>query len=162
MRLGLPAYNNYLPHYLERLAALVSDIAAPAYEARDLSSTEWRILALLSTHERLPQKDVSPGIGVEKVVAWRAITALRKKRYISREFCEGDYRAYDLFLTEAGRLKYEETVPSALHRAASLMPELSYDELTQLLGLLKRLGGPDTGNADAVNDFRASERATAA
>lgn len=118
---------------------MVSDIAAPAYETRDLSGTEWRILALLSDNDRVLQKDIAAGVGVEKVVAWRAITALRKKRFIAREFCKGDYRAYELFLTEAGRLKYGETIPSALHRAASLMPGLSYDDLRKLLTLLKRL-----------------------
>ncbi|WAC49238.1 MarR family transcriptional regulator [Asticcacaulis sp. SL142] len=149
MRQGLPEYSAYLPHNIEQLSEMVSAIAAAAHDAHGLTATEWRILAMLSAHGRVPQKAIAAGVGVEKVVAWRAITSLRKKRFVSRQFCEGDYRAYDLFLTEAGRHKFEDTVPVARDREAVLIAGLTRDEVRRLCELLKKLAPAEAADDDA-------------
>lgn len=178
MRQGLPDYSIYLPHSIEQLAEMISSFAADAYESHGLTGTEWRVLAMLNAHSRVLQKDIAAGVGVEKVVAWRAITSLRKKRLISREFCEGDYRAYELFLTEAGYLRFQDTVPMAREREAALTVGLTRDEARLLCALLKKLAPSENGPEGAPNDgghdehetfsapepagFEASERASAA
>ncbi len=75
----------------------------------------------------------------------RAVNRLHKRGLLQREPLKNDRRKEMLFLTEAGRKMYENTLPVFLERQRELLAPLEYEERRMLESLMKKalLGGND-------------------
>lgn len=104
----------FLPYRLNRLADAVSrEFSALYRERHGLTRPEWRLLATLGQYETMTATEVGRHSSMHKTKVSRAVTALEKRRWLTRETSEADRRVERLRLTKAGREAYLDLVPVA-------------------------------------------------
>jgi DNA-binding MarR family transcriptional regulator len=107
--------DRFLPYRLSVLANTISAAMAAAYAERfDLSTSEWRIIAVLARSPGLSSAQVAERTAMDKVAVSRAVAALVRARRVERSVEESDRRRSRLRLTAKGIAVYEEVVPWAL------------------------------------------------
>ena len=105
---------NFLPYRLNRLADAVSrDFAAIYREKYGLTRPEWRLLATLGQYQTMTATEVGRHSAMHKTKVSRAVTALEKRRWLTREADEADRRVEHLKLTKTGEEAYRALVPIA-------------------------------------------------
>jgi DNA-binding MarR family transcriptional regulator len=105
---------NFLPYRLMRLSEAVSREFAKAYHDRyGLTRPEWRVFATLGQYGTMTATAIGAHSAMHKTKVSRAVAALEKRKWLSRETDPADRRAERLTLTKAGRAAYREMVPVA-------------------------------------------------
>ena len=131
---------NFLPYRLAVLSNTVSTTVARAYDKRfNVSSPEWRVIAILGRFPGLSAVEVAERTMLDKVAVSRAVTKLIKKGRIDRVFADADKRRSILNLTEEGHKLHDEIASLALDFEHDLVEGLSAEELAQLNNLMERL-----------------------
>jgi DNA-binding MarR family transcriptional regulator len=125
---------NFLPYRLNRLADAVSrDFSAIYREKYGLTRPEWRLLATLGQYQTMTATEIGRHSAMHKTKVSRAVNALEKRRWLTREADEADRRVEHLRLTKAGEEAYREMVPLAkefdrrLSRAMSIARFAEFD-----------------------------------
>ncbi len=120
----------------ESIAAhLQADVAR-----NDLTLMEFGILEVLYHKGPLLLGEVQRRILVSSGGITYLVDRLEAKGLVARETCDHDRRARYATLTPAGEEFIGRIFPEHASRVDSLMSELSPEEQTQLVGLLRRLG----------------------
>ena len=131
---------NFLPYRLSIMANKISNNFSKAYrESFDLTTMEWRVLAVLGQSDTLSADDICKLTETDKVAVSRAVMGLIKKRRVRRTFSRQDRRRSILRLSKLGRSVYEEIVPIVLEMEARLIAPLSPREEKQLRSLLDKI-----------------------
>ena len=131
----------FLPYRLSILSNTVSQAIAADYEQRyDLSTTEWRVMAVLARYERLSAREVAERTAMDKVAVSRALSRLVEAGRVERDTHDGDRRRSVLWLSEAGWAVHDVVAPLARSHERHLLAKLSDEERTLLLALLDKLG----------------------
>ena len=120
---------NFLPYRLNRLADAVSrDFAAIYREKYGLTRPEWRLLATLGQYSTMTATEIGRHSAMHKTKVSRAVTALEKRRWLTREADEADRRVEHLKLTRTGEEAYRTLVPLARAFERELMANLNDSE----------------------------------
>ncbi len=132
--------DHFLPYRLSVLSNKVSDAIARLYSERfDLSTAEWRVMAVIGQTPGLSARDVALRTAMDKVQVSRAVAALVGTRRLQRDGDETDGRVTRLSLTAKGHAIYDEIVPLALHLEAVFLAALTPAERDTLDGLMDKL-----------------------
>jgi DNA-binding MarR family transcriptional regulator len=132
--------DHFLPYRLSVLSNKVSDAIARLYSERfDLSTAEWRVMAVIGQTPGLSARDVAARTAMDKVQVSRAVAALVGTRRLQRDGDETDGRVTRLSLTAKGHAIYDEIVPLALHLEAVFLAALTPAERDTLDGLMDKL-----------------------
>lgn len=133
--------NSFLPYVLNNLAERVSAGLSSIYVAEyQLSIPEWRVIANLAEHQTLNARQIVAFTTMEKSKVSRAVSNLSERGLVSQQRAEGDSRAKDLTLTDAGKDLYRSIVPRVLDWERDLLAEMSSGEYRDLMYLLEKLG----------------------
>lgn len=133
---------HFLPYRLSVLANVVSATIAAAYAARhDLTSPEWRVIAVLAREPGLSAAQVAERTAMDKVAVSRALSRLLRDRRVSRRAAAADRRRSRLQLTRAGMAVYSDVSPRALGYEHELLAVLSSAESRILDTALRKLLG---------------------
>ena len=138
---------HFLPYRLSVLANIVSASIASAYATRhDLTTPEWRVIAVLAREPGLSAAQVAERTAMDKVAVSRAVARLLRHRRVTRRAADTDRRRSRLQLTAAGMAVYSDVSPAALGYEHELLKVLSSAEsrtldaaLHKLLGRARRL-----------------------
>ncbi|MGF1762109.1 MarR family winged helix-turn-helix transcriptional regulator [Aliivibrio kagoshimensis] len=131
---------HFFPYQLTQLQGIVSDCVAEIYTGEfDLTRDEWRVLAVLGSHNQLTAKALAPMINLEKMAISRAIKRMLANQLISKQADSVDKRAFQLSLTEKGVALRQQLIPKALVREQQLLSVLNEDEKSALNTILKKL-----------------------
>jgi len=135
MKLG-----EFLPYRLSVLTNKISCSLTTIYEQQyKLSSTEWRIIAVLAEQTDLSAAEVAERTAMDKVPISRAVKNLLANGRLKRHFSEEDRRRSVLSLTKEGLGIYEKIVPEALAYESNLLEKLNQQERHYLDLLLTKL-----------------------
>jgi DNA-binding MarR family transcriptional regulator len=104
-----------------------------------LGIMEWRVMALLAADPGITGKDISMLSGVTAGSVSRAISALKKLRYLDASNDAADNRRSFLKLNAAGLALHSRVIMTALEREALLISGFSQPERRRLLSYLRRL-----------------------
>jgi DNA-binding MarR family transcriptional regulator len=116
---------NFLPYRLNRLADAVSREFSAIYRKKyGLTRPEWRLLATLGQYKTMTATEIGRHSAMHKTKVSRAVTALEKRRWLTREADQADRRVEHLRLTKAGEEAYRELVPLAKEFEAKLLAKL--------------------------------------
>jgi DNA-binding MarR family transcriptional regulator len=107
-----------------------------------LSTGQFDVLAQVGAREGLSQQELADALLVTKGNVSQLLARLERTGLVERRI---DGRRNCLWLTQQGRVLYEQLVPAQEALIASLFGMLSVDEQLQLLGLLRKL---DRGLSD--------------
>jgi DNA-binding MarR family transcriptional regulator len=137
----------FLPYRLNRAAAVSSQHFSRIYQAEfGLTVPEWRVLATLGQVGRATATEIGRHSAMHKTKVSRAVTALQKRRWVTRETDDLDRRIEHLTLSAAGHGAFRRLAPKMLAHEEALMDRLSArerDALLQGLAVLeKALGIP--------------------
>lgn len=100
---------------------------------------QWRVLALLATHEGVLSSQLAERSGLDRAQTSRALTLLADKGLVERTPRPSDRREVLLHLSEAGRALYAALLPRIIEINRQLLSTLRADEVLALEGFLQRL-----------------------
>ena len=128
---------DFLPYRLNRLADAVSRDFSRIYRERfGLTRPEWRLLATLGQYGTMTATAVGRHSAMHKTKVSRAVTALEKRRWLTRRADDTDRRVEHLTLTRVGEESYRELVPLAHEFEARILSTMSdRDRKAVLAGL---------------------------
>lgn len=112
-----------------------------------LAVTHVQPLLILQAHGPMRQRELAERHEVEGPTVVRLLDQLEALRLVAREREADDHRANSIHLTDAGRLVAERARPLMAELAASLLAEVSDDELATCLRIFDRLAAR-TGAAE--------------
>jgi len=132
--------SRFLPYVINNLAERISAGLSILYrEEYGLTIPEWRVIANLAEHTTLNARQIVDFTTLEKSRVSRAVNNLSAKGLVSQRRTEGDNRAKDLALTEAGDTLYRAIVPRALAWERDLLEGFGAGEYRDLLHSLDKL-----------------------
>jgi DNA-binding MarR family transcriptional regulator len=104
-----------------------------------LSEVEWRILAIVGDHAPLTLAALVEILGLDKGQLSRSVSALVKRRILTRTADPLDSREVRIALTLHGEGTFEALIALALERNRELVARLSQAEAAALLAALDQL-----------------------
>lgn len=130
----------FLPYLLNQAAEGSSLAFQHHYKRRyGMLRTEWRVLFHLGHYGALTANDIAVRAKLHKTKISRAVAALEKKRFLTRERLETDRRREMLSLTPAGLAAYRDLGAVAQEYEARLLADFDAGERTALKSALMRL-----------------------
>ena len=131
----------FLPYRLSLLTNTISQGIANSYrQYHDISTPEWRILAVLGRFPGLTSTEVAERTAMDKVAISRAVKRLEERQYLKRRTDEVDRRRQSLTLTnEAGQTVLSEVIPEAKQYEEDLLSVLSREQMSQLADIVSTL-----------------------
>lgn len=121
---------------LARVYHKIDGASARHFQAHDLSTAQFDVLAQIGAAEGITQQELAGALLVTKGNVSQLIGRMERQGLVRR--CQ-EGRANTLFLTEAGRRMFDTVVPAQEALIAGLLAPLSADEQAQLLALLRKL-----------------------
>lgn len=126
MERDILSLETFLPYRLNRLTDAVSRDFSRIYRQRfGMARPEWRLLATLGQYGTMTATAIGRHSAMHKTKVSRAVTALEKRRWLTRSTDEADRRVENLTLTKAGVEAYRELVPLARDFEQRMMERLS-------------------------------------
>ncbi len=131
----------FLPYLLNQAAEEASLDFQHHYKGRyGMLRTEWRVLFHLGRYGAMTANEIGARAKMHKTKISRAVAALEKKRFLTRERVETDRRREMLALTPAGSRAYADLSARARDYDARLMAPFSAEEQAVLKRALARIG----------------------
>lgn len=132
----------FLPYLLNR-AAEASSLEFQLYyrDTYAMLRTEWRVLFHLWHYGNMTAKEICTRTGLHKTKVSRAVVALERKRFLSRDKMAHDRRNELLTLTTEGTTVATDLTEAAARFDAKLLSEFSQAEQDILRKCLKKLSG---------------------
>ena len=131
---------NFLPYRLSVLSNKISQGIANLYESRfQISTQEWRIMAILGEQPELSAGEVANRTAMDKVAVSRAVKKLLASGKLVRHFSDDDKRRSVLSLSKTGTSIYLQIIPMAKEYEQKLLSGLTTDEKILLDSLLNKL-----------------------
>lgn len=130
----------FLPYRLSILSNTISAAIAGAYAERfGLSTSEWRIIAVLGRFPSISAREVAQRTAMDKVAVSRAVARLRAARLVRHQRATDDRRRSILTLSKRGQAVLREVAPLTLAYESRLLETLSPAERARLDEMLGRL-----------------------
>ncbi|MBO6639996.1 MAG: MarR family transcriptional regulator [Roseitalea sp.] len=131
---------SFLPYLLNQAAEESSLAFQHHYKQRyGMLRTEWRVLFHLGRYGAMTANAIGTRAKMHKTKISRAVAALEKKRYLTRQKVETDRRRELLTLTRTGQTVYADLCAVAGDYDAQLLAPFSADEQALLKRALERL-----------------------
>ncbi len=105
----------------------------------DLAPVDWRILSTLQEEDGHNIAYLAERTATERSNLTRAVDKLEGRGLISRRRELRDRRHVQLYLTAAGRRKFEQVLPTVLWNIDRVVSGFSMDELETLMDFLSRM-----------------------
>ena len=134
--------NSFIPYRLSVLSNKISQGIADLYESRfQISTQEWRIMAILGEQPEISAGEVAARTAMDKVAVSRAVKKLLSSKKLERHFSDNDKRRSVLALSDLGMSIYLEIIPMAKEYEQNLLSNLSTEQqhnFNQLLDTLEK------------------------
>ena len=131
-----------IPEITMQLFKLTNLISRPFRELGkqyDITLNEWRVMVVLAARPGLAAQDISKVTGIHAMTISRAVSSLRTRGRIAESRDPDNHRRTLLWLTDFGRLAYEQIVPHSIQASQdlySILTQEQVDVLTHCLELL--------------------------
>ncbi|GJM10538.1 MAG: MarR family transcriptional regulator [Lysobacteraceae bacterium] len=131
---------HFLPYRLSVLSNVVSSKIARLYDQRfKLSTTEWRVMAILASHPGISARTVAELSAMDKVAVSRAVAKLIRADRVAKQTATDDRRKSVLSLTPEGKRIHAIVVPAARACETELLTCLTSREAATLNKILNKL-----------------------
>lgn len=138
-----PDFNleEFLPYRLSIAANTVSKRIAKTYAPYKLSRTQWRVMAVLASSQKMTAQSVADKTGMDKTTVSRAVAKMLDRDLVKRGASELDGRSAPLSLSTEGRAMFAKIAPEALRQEQALKDMFSDTDLKTLTAYLDRIVG---------------------
>ena len=104
-----------------------------------LSITDLLVLKLLGSGHRKKMFEVIGDLGIDRNAFKTILNRLISRGYVDKSRCEDDKRAYNLELTDKGRLFFNRTIDKEKEILFSLLDDFTLNEEKAILKFLVKL-----------------------
>lgn len=137
----------FLPYLLNQAADVSSNGFQNYYKAKyGMLRTEWRIVFHLGSYGTLTAKEICARARIHKTKVSRAVTALEKKRFLTRSERPTDRRHEELALTSRGRAAFTDLHKEAKRYDHQIMSHITEEHREILRDCLRQIAEIDTGS----------------
>ncbi len=128
-------------YLIERTERQIKRFANAALKAEDIeiSPEQWALLKRISEREVINQRELAELTFKDPASVTRTLDLLEKLGLVRRENMEGDRRAYNLYLTDAGQDLVNRITPIAMTVRAQGLKNISPEELEQFKKTLHKI-----------------------
>ena len=135
---------DFWPYLLNRAAEATSLEFQKHYKRKyGMLRTEWRVVFHLGRYGPLTAKAICTRANLHKTKVSRAVTALEKRRFVSRQTMEKDRRHEVLTLTRAGEAAFQDLVAAAEQYNEKLMGQFTQSDAQTFRSVLITLAKTD-------------------
>lgn len=132
--------SDFLPYLLFQAGELTSLNFQAHYRSRyGMLRTEWRVLFHLGSIGGQTAKQICESASLHKTKVSRAVKALEKKRFLSREKIENDRRSEVLQLTKQGNAAFADLAIAASDYNKTFEKKLGVEAHETLVATLQKL-----------------------
>ena len=142
--MSLLILDEFFPFQTRLFYRQVSSALTHVYDSRyGMKPFEWRTMVILGSDGEFTANEIVTRSSIDKVSVSRAITALKKRRWILSKANKNDGRSRLLRLSDAGREAYHDLVPLMLEVEQKLLGVYTQEEVTELRRLMAKLSQKD-------------------
>lgn len=125
---------------LLRTAQHVQEVARKDIAKHELNLTEFAVLELLYHKGEQPIQVIGKKVLIASSSITYVVDKLEKKGYVERQACPKDRRVTFARITETGTAYMKRIFPQHATQMAQIFEELTEQEITQVIALLKKIG----------------------
>lgn len=129
----------FLPFHINRTGVRLASAFGDELARYDLTVPMWRVLAALWHGGEQKAGDLMAATSIEQSTLSRLVTAMEKRKLLTRRRSDSDARTVVVKLTEDGRKLTKELIPYALRNERIALRGFSEEEVDQLLKMLARI-----------------------
>lgn len=137
--LGEIGLNQFAPYLLNRVTARWNSNVAEDLKSFDMTTTNMRVLAVLSVMPTLTINELSVYAVSEQSTTSRTLDAMEEQGWVRRQPRPDDMRIRDVSITEEGRAALERIWPSLYGRFEQLFDGINEDDYRQFVATLHRM-----------------------
>lgn len=104
-----------------------------------LTLNEWRSMVAISARPGCAAEDISAATGLHPMNISRAVTSLKKRRFVDYETDPKNHRRILLTLSKTGRAKFNEIAPHSEQQSRELLSALTEQEIEDFSRILDKL-----------------------
>lgn len=131
---------DFMPYLLNQAAETTSRSFSDTYRQEyGMLQTEWRVVFHLGRYGQMTATDICDRARIHKTKVSRAVYALEKKRFLSRQPLSNDRRHEVLSLSQQGTRVYEDLYRQAQDFDAELTAEFSADDIAKMRKMLIKI-----------------------
>jgi DNA-binding MarR family transcriptional regulator len=138
-RLGEIGLGNFAPYLMNRIMGRYNASLRAEMADLGLTTPKMRVLAVLSVVEGPLIRELSVLTVVEQSTLSRSLVQLQVEALIRREVDAADSRAVRVFITEAGRARFEALWPHMAAAQARMFRGVPDDERRAFVGTLQKM-----------------------
>jgi DNA-binding MarR family transcriptional regulator len=135
------ALNGLASHLLHSATQRADDLFAKEAGDADITPRQFVVLAAAAELADPSQTDLVEATGIDRSTLADLVRRLVNKKLLQRRRSRDDARAYVVRLTSDGELALKSARPKAMMADAALFANLSADQRTTLVALLRAIGG---------------------
>ena len=140
---------DFIPYLMAQAVDALSVDFQHYYKSKfGMLRTEWRVLFHLGSYGDMTARDICVRASLHKTKVSRAVAALEKKRFLSRQELQSDRRAAVLSLTRSGLSAFAELREAARVYDAEIRADMTREESKVLIAWLVRVAGLHARGAD--------------
>lgn len=128
--------NDYPLLRMAQIVAATQQLIARGVDDPALSTSSWRVIAMLAERRRMTVKGLAEAAAIERTSVSRLVMRLEEAGLVQRGDNPLDGRSSHLLLTDKGQDLYGKLVPAARDAMAQALGGLSPEELERLIGML--------------------------
>lgn len=137
--LGEIGLNQFAPYLLNRVTARWNSNVSDDLKAFDMTTTNMRVLAVLSVMPSLTINELSVYAVTEQSTTSRTLDAMEEQGWVRRQPRSDDMRIRDVSITEEGRAALSRIWPSIYERFEQLFDGIDEDEYRHFVATLHRM-----------------------
>jgi DNA-binding MarR family transcriptional regulator len=124
---------------LKRAYVVVSTDFRRIMGKNGLAPRQFSALSLIVQFPKITQSELARKLGIERSGLVAIVDDLQMRKFVSRQPIPGDRRVQALTATAQGQSAYEEAHEMVIAHEATLLSDLSPQEVDILIGLLQRI-----------------------
>ncbi|WP_040481855.1 MarR family winged helix-turn-helix transcriptional regulator [Luminiphilus syltensis] len=129
----------FIPYRLTRISEDFGKMSAQGYKKYNVTSPEWRILAILTEYGSASSKFLQDQSALSRSRVNRTLDKLVSKKWVSRKFEEYDRRQNKITLTTLGISTFAEAARVVNDMQSEWLRNFSKTEISQLYKLMEKL-----------------------
>lgn len=138
-KLGLGPLPELVGYNLRKAQVAVFQSFQNAVAPHDITPGQFGVLIMIHENEGLSQSDLGAAVGIDRSTMVAVIDRLESRGLVVRAPSPNDRRSYALKLSPEGETLLGELVPRIKAHDQGMMKDLSPQEQTQLIDLLRRV-----------------------
>jgi DNA-binding MarR family transcriptional regulator len=138
LRPGAPL-EDYLPYQLFRIVNRLTLNLREDFRPLKITLARWRVLSTLTARDGRSIGQLASYMVMEQPALSRVIDQMERDRLVVRRLATDDNRVVRVYLTAAGRLKFDEIRPLEIQHYKNVISGIDQHQLEQLSGLLQKV-----------------------